>query len=301
MRQDDSRPNLLTLPTELLFQITDYLDSGDTSSLLLCSHALLNKHGAASLKSFRISDESNEERQRFLLGLSRDNPSYFLCYTCSHLHPLARIVPPGLGFKSTHLQCLTASSCWEQPTCSRSDASYPTYWFYFHHLQLAMLRHRYGPSYGLALEALSSTAVQISSSKATTLSSREASVICDAHCLRVQELTLLPHHEDPSTDYTKALKFICGHIHFLIHSSAQDLVACKTQHFDQEAGCPTCCSLLRCCRCGIEFQVDIEALGDGRIVLVITKWLNLGHGETPLDLDWQRHLDSIVRYLILLF
>ena len=36
--------------------------------------------------------------------------------------------------------------------------------------------------------------------------------------------------------------------------------------------------------------MDTKRFGDRRSAVVITKWLNLGHGDTPLDPRWRRHL-----------
>ncbi len=39
----------------------------------------------------------------------------------------------------------------------------------------------------------------------------------------------------------------------------------------------------------MEFQIDVKDFKDQGTALLITKWLNLGAGLTPLDPKWRNH------------
>jgi hypothetical protein len=38
------------------------------------------------------------------------------------------------------------------------------------------------------------------------------------------------------------------------------------------------------------FSIDIKSFGERGTALILTKWINLGAGFTPLDEKWQSHL-----------
>lgn len=153
-----------------------------------------------------------------------------------------------------------------------------------------MVRYRNGLNFGMPLDALSITEVQtFDYFKATTLLAVEPRIVSDELCLRVQQWIKFDRREVPSVENTRSLG-ICSHVNRFTISHMPNLIQCKLRHCNQKQDCRTCHSFFQCSECAAEFEVDTRDFGDRGSALIITKWLNLGRGDTPLDPKWRRHL-----------
>ena len=153
-----------------------------------------------------------------------------------------------------------------------------------------MARHRRDPACETVPDSLSFTEAQISDHyKVTTLLSVEPRIVSGELFWRVQQWKMFDRDAASKVAEVRVLG-VCTHIHRSTRHYLPNLIPCKMQHRDQEGHCITCHPLLRCSECDVEFQVDLKQLGDRVNALVVTKWLNLVHGETPLDPKWRRHL-----------
>ena len=95
-------------------------------------------------------------REQFLNTFARDLPSWFYCHSCSHLHPLdriARLVP--CGYYSQELWCSKFNCKGAIYPFGNYRGLFPYYRISFHHLQLVMRRHYLGPGYGISTDDLS--------------------------------------------------------------------------------------------------------------------------------------------------
>lgn len=50
--------------------------------------------------------------------------------------------------------------------------------------------------------------------------------------------------------------------------------------------CPRCDNPHQCSKCSTEIDLDIRHMESGLAALILTKWINLGIGDTPLDPTW---------------
>lgn len=152
-----------------------------------------------------------------------------------------------------------------------------------------MDRHRYGSRHGIALDSFSEILIRRSNRHmATTLTSVNARVVSDELYLRVQYWISLDA-DDVTTLVNHDIREICRHFGDAVHDTdIRQLVECKTLHMDCKDDCPTCSPVLRCEFCAVEVQLDVKRFGKYN-ALVWTKWLNLGHGESPSDPTWQGH------------
>jgi hypothetical protein len=67
---------------------------------------------------------------------------------------------------------------------------------------------------------------------------------------------------------------------------------CRAYQCHTEFECRVSPDVLECRYCNMDFQVEIKKVGDEELALVITKWLDLGSGLTPMDPMWRAHLGS---------
>ncbi|KAI9874312.1 MAG: hypothetical protein M1830_009893 [Pleopsidium flavum] len=294
---ENSGRNLMNLPLETLEMIREYLSPNDTASLVLCNHALLRALGNRHWSSLRPGKDNEEYRELFLTTLTRDLPGHFFCHHCSRLHLRDNLGPPGPAFQpENRLLCVTKELGWELWRCVQAHPYFSWYHFAFPHLQLAMKRHHHGPGHGISTKSLSFTEVQVSgdedeAERVTTLLSVEARICPEpiSLCLRIQHWALISSTKrDMLLSKTKFVR-ICDHM-TPRSSEISRLIESKLEPPRTEFECRVRPDVLKCRFCNTDFQVEIKDCGDEGLALVVTKWLDLGSGLTPMDTRWRVHL-----------
>ncbi|QKX62699.1 uncharacterized protein TRUGW13939_09860 [Talaromyces rugulosus] len=285
------RSSLEQLPTELILLIRSHLSPMDTACLTLCSHVLLLKIGTDSLLFANNSEQDGKNREDILTRISLDTPSYYFCHVCYKLHLWKAVCMPQAGYPRALLCLLRDDHGCLASIMNTNVTEVTTYFFQFVHLQLAMRRYQYGPSYGISTELLSHVEVMHAEPDGvTTLLSVEAQV-CPGQengkgslLLRVQQWAKIPASCPDIVSLADLVYMeICDHIHLKN--------ACKEfAHSSKAEKINTMSPMYQCHRCLVDFQFqiqDIETRGDGRArVLIVTKWLDLGDGLDPKDPQW---------------
>lgn len=189
------------------------------------------------------------QRGSSLLGLSRDSPQFFFCYTCSLLHLAARVDPPRsalLQRSKGRQRCLTDQDRGEVMVfCFKTKYNGPVYRLTAQHLQLVMEVERQGSIGGALVDSLSTVKVQRDEyrwPKTTTLLSVDPAVIDHALYLTVQRWIVCPVDQTRNAGYRLG---ICAHHPGLGSDLIADLLHCKIHHADSQ-GCVTCHPLLKC-------------------------------------------------------
>ena len=167
------------------------------------------------------------------------------------------------------------------------------YSFTFHHLQLAMLRHHLGPGYGISTNELSFMQIdEFGGSKRggriTALLSVDARVCAQPArlCLRLQTWAVLHTRDlDLALEKSKCV-WVCRHL-MATNGEMFQLVGSSLNKYSTRAEKPQRPKFLRCHYCKIVFQLEVlDTVSDG-LAVVITKWLDLGSGLTPMDPKWR--------------
>lgn len=167
------------------------------------------------------------------------------------------------------------------------------YTFNFHHLQLVMLCHYLGPGYGISTDKLSFIQVNESGGseprgRITSLLSVEARVCAEPArlCLRLQTWTVL-HTRVPDLALERSqCVWVCHHLvadegeMFRMIGSSLDEYSTRSER-PREPKCH------RCRRCNFIFQLEVSDTVNDGLAIVITKWLDLGSGWTPMDPNWR--------------
>ena len=282
-------PTLLGLPQELLDTIVSFLDTPEAACLSICCKELYRRLGTAQLQLMRLGHGHEHQRKEFLAHLARDNPNLFFCHICSYLHLVAR-VGPALIRGGRHA-CLKLPSGRDFPAQSfETYGGISSYQLTFPHVQLVMERHRNGPDHGISMSALSITEIRnIKRHKVWVLLNAEPRIIDNELFLRVQQWIIFDQDDKPT--FAKLCSpSICSHINKYAGTTTLDLLQCQTQHVGGRASCMTCSALYRCIDCALEFESDAIYLEDRRLAVIITKWLNVGNGDSPTNPSWRRHL-----------
>ena len=231
-------------------------------------------------------------REQFLNTFARDLPSWFFCQLCSQLHPVDRVDSPGPFDQPSNLL-----RCEEAGLGGLLDphpvGSSHSYWILFHHLQLVMRRHYLGPGYGISTNDLSFVQVnEVGQSelmeRTKTLFSVEARVCTEPArlCLHIQSWTVLHTNVlEVAVERAKCVG-VC------IHQDAEEgemfqLIVSSLEEYLTGLEGPREPKRRICRRCQLLYQLEVLTAGNDGLAIVITKWLDLGSGLTPLDPKWR--------------
>lgn len=170
-----------------------------------------------------------------------------------------------------------------------------------------MKRHYYGLEHGISTESLSFTEVCVFTDEnsvwGTTLLSVEAR-ICRLEpaslCLRIQRWELIDPmaydwlHNSYARIYEDRFMSICDHLRISTFSETSGLIRLKlkaqrTENLEDQEGTVFLGDIHKYRYCNTDFQIEIKTFRNGRSAFVYTKWLDLGAGLTPMDIQWRVH------------
>ena len=283
---------LSNLSSELLLLITAFLDASDAACLALTHRALAAKLGSHSWNTLLTTDADDIQREVFLNRLAQDLPDFWCCQPCLRLHRKA-LVPPCVTLQGGSLHCMTRKHrilLGSHGNCGHQDMS--RYALRFPHVHLAMKRHRNGGNHGIPVESLAVTEVQTYSGNETesniiTLLSVEPSIIFDEMYLRVQHWALFPLSNPPQLKKPLFIH-LCNN-----ESRCRSLFSNIMDLYEgayHESDIPSSCRIFHCLTCSADFEVEVRYFENGSTALIITKWLNLGSGESPKHDKWLRNI-----------
>jgi hypothetical protein len=302
----------LALPADAILCIADFLPVESVAYLALCNRMLSQLLGPRSWVPLCGCD--SEQKVAFLSTLARDLPQYFVCHICFRLHKTdsvqwPRFVPYNHNLSGVHhaadpLRYVVCESCLQRhSTCSVQDSQtsscvhhqpdFCIYQFSFYrvqfvHVQLAMMHYHLGPKYGIPLEAFSHTEVMLNVSRGfTTLISVEARVASDKLLMRSQQWFLVPTEQRDELFTGGVVDHLCGHLPSQ-SSFVQRLVRRRLDH--PNCSDSFCSPTLQCQICHMDFTVDAFDFGAKGTAIAVTRYINLGSGLAPKDLNWQCQL-----------
>ena len=161
-----------------------------------------------------------------------------------------------------------------------------------------MKRHRHDLEHDISIESLSFTEVQMSGTeddakRITTLLSVEARICPEPMnlCLRIQQWALLSFTKRDITLFKIEFVMIRDHMH--VRSwKIRPLIDSQLKPGRTESEDRVCPKVLKCRYCNTDFQIETKQLRNEGLALVITTWLDLGPGLTPMDIKWRVHRAS---------
>jgi hypothetical protein len=163
-----------------------------------------------------------------------------------------------------------------------------------------MKRYHHGPGHGISTQSLAFTEVAVSgeeddADRLTTLLSVEARICFKpmSLCLRIQQWALIGSaRREMILAKTKFVR-ICRHMSVRSPEVSRLIESELKSGGRAESDCRVHADVFKCRHCNMEFQVEIRALGNEGLALVITKWLDLGSELTPRDIRWGTHLHRL--------
>lgn len=281
------------LSPKLIIYTARFLSPDSAASFALCCHSIYAVLGTRYWESLRTQDQQ-EQRMAFLTLLERDLPEYIIFHPCRILHlPQKESAATQVYQLRQEIQDIIKLCDHEQYKGGTSEFIHIH--FYFSNFQMAMKRHRLGLPYSDYLIMLG-TWDQGTVDELPYQTRALAKIVDKSLILRRRSALLIPLGRTIQIP-VYAYMGICP------HTRTRDLnvrvlqdVRCRVEHNHHLGQCSKSSGLKQCCYCPTEYQVDLQECGPRGVLVVITKWLDLGEGRTWTDSKWRSHLANMEPY-----
>lgn len=285
------KTTLLDHPSDVLFLISDHLDTLSVHALALTCRAL---YGVGFPKTQRKLEA--DDKQELLITLERDpfGDGFYYCARCNKLHTFKQSYGP-------HSKQEGADKT-QGYICGMRDRFTPmgnSYDLGYHHARLAMNRHFYGAEYGIPLKNIC-IQHQSQREKTTIQCSTSASIINDELFLRRTYTFTVTNLDAPVfRRCTGHRDFrLCEHLPFFRNSSIYHQAIPELQRQpravsskDQFVPCtnsPGSCGL-----CLLDYDITISKVDSSDVWKVqIDAYHQLGDCRSPDDWKWARFTEK---------
>jgi hypothetical protein len=280
------------IPHELIIYMAQFLPLSSTVLFTLSCHAACAILGTRYWTSLRAEDQYQQHFD-FLSQLSKDlPPEYVPCYHCRVLHLCTIRYSDHLPTRPLYQYDVTP--CHKAEVLGKVS-KYIHKDFQFRTFQMAMKKHRLGLDHELWLEFLcrESTTRRIMQ-KFPSEFKADARIVDSSLLFRSQRVILIP----PGLtirNLDRCSFDICPHIRLVAHGDEANLPEAAGCTMDHQHGLQRCVrksGIVPCIACPTEYELSLEECGGFGVAAIITKWMDLGEGQTILDPRWLSHLSN---------
>jgi len=305
-RNDSIRPNLGALPTELILAIAKDLPTISAASLALCSKYLMSSLFKDHCVPLQREDKK-AEREEFWRQVSRGYPDSVYCEHCNGtIHPGDKSFVTRGAFPTT---CHTQDRLGQVAKFIHNDFRFITF-------QMIMKRHRMGLDNSTHLVHQLGFKNTSSHGGSFIESISEPRIVNNTLLLRTQHLVFFPSRDASQVSSGKlSSEYIpmCRHLEFhptyldfqvnhhrvsdiiLYFRNTSNLYVNEQQWIDRflegKKSVPSR-PLQACQHCTTEYRVDVQACGERSGVVIVTRWIDLGAGQSIMDPKWWSRLPS---------
>lgn len=294
IKQTPTAPPILSLPIELVQQITAYLDSASAASFCLSSRFICYAIGTNHLTKYIEASTSRFEKRRTIEAIvERAFPGHWFCAWCDKFHAWHAHEGPKQGANPP--EGAKKRDCTEFNSYLPAG---PDYTLSYHHIRLAINRSLRGPSHGIPLAAFShthaSTTTLFNTPAPTTLDTR-ARIVHSHLLLHATWSLVLPAWSTPNKRLLRSIwpalpHLLAGHRdsehgHTGLMAAIDNVVRRGwTYPFTQ-----------LCSTCATDWAVSCHSLPHqhpataGHVRLVVQTWRDLGAGRNPFETAWRAH------------
>jgi len=296
-KTSEAKPlNILeSLPPELIIYIAEFLPLSSLILFALSCHAAYVTLGTRQWNHLRAEGQ-HEQHVDFLSQLAKDlPPNYIPCYHCRVLHQCEIRYSDHLPTRPLHQYDVTA--CYKAEVVG-GVSKYIHKDFQFRTFQMAMKQYRLGLDYKIWLDSLcrESKVCRIMG-KFPSEFKAEARIVDSGLLFRSQRVILIP----PGLtirNLDRCSFHICRHIRLTAHganANFPDISECTINHQHAFERCVRRSEVVHCTVCPTEYDFSLVECNSLGVAAIITKWMDLGDGRTPLDPRWLSHLSQ--RYI----
>ncbi|KAF1846727.1 uncharacterized protein K460DRAFT_286786 [Cucurbitaria berberidis CBS 394.84] len=278
---------ILSLPIELVQQITLYLDNASAASFCLSSRFICYAVGINHLSKYIDTSKSRFEKRRTIEAVvERAFPGHWFCAWCDKFHMWRARDGPRVTEKEKRRDCAEFNSYLHDGN---------DYMLYYHHIRLAINRKLWGPEHGIPLEALSythSSMAKVFKTPVPTKLQCEARIVHGHFLLHSSWAVTLPAWSTSNKNLLRHIwpalpHILAGHRdsengHTGLMAAIDNVVRRGWKYaFTQ-----------MCSTCATDWTVTCHQfphVTGGQARLVIQTWRDLGGGRNPFETGWRAH------------
>ncbi|KAF1993717.1 hypothetical protein P154DRAFT_527586 [Amniculicola lignicola CBS 123094] len=275
---------LLSLPVEILQEISSYLEASSAASFSLSTRYVHYALGNQHLRTIVQTSSSVFEKRKNLEILERAFSSHYYCAWCDKFHEHELAGGPRNYPKETERDCHEYNSYLH----AGKD-----YVLTFHHIKLALNRHLWGPSFGISLQDLcyrTSTIEKFKHHQISTALEINAKVVDSRLILHSTFSWTLPRAAISGSDFVTRLLALCPHI-VKGHRDSKEghtgliaHVARTAQALSLGPRKPWLCAV-----CATDFLFAEHHLPSQHVEYRLQTWRDLGDGRNPFSVAWRAH------------
>jgi hypothetical protein len=280
---------ILTLPIELVQQVSTYLDDASSATFCLSSRYIYYALGTNALSKHVDASKNRFEKRRTIEAVvERAFPGHWFCAWCDRFHAWS----PEDGPKNAGQEQGKRRDCADFNSFLHAS---PSYILRYHHIRLAVNAHLWGPEHGIPLssfEHAEKNMAKISRTHVPTNLKISAKIVESHFLLHTSFAIILPSYLSNSKNLLKYLwpalpHVVAGHQdsdngHTGI-MAAIDNVARRGYRYPHTQNCSSC---------GTDWSVtahEFPHVTGGQVRLVMQTWRDLGTGRTPFESGWRAH------------
>ncbi|EUC34614.1 hypothetical protein COCCADRAFT_35767 [Bipolaris zeicola 26-R-13] len=278
---------ILTLPVELIQQVSTYLDTGSAASFCLSSRFVYYALGTNVLSAHVEGSKNRFEKRRIIEAVvERAFPGHWFCGWCDKFHLWNANDGPKTPARGRRRDCADFNSY----LYSGSD-----YVLRYHHVRLAINSSLFGPEHGIPLSSFTHEQrgmAKISRTPVPTKLQISAKISGGRFLLHSSFAIILPSFAKRNRNFLSTVWPLLPHILSGHHDSenghtglmaAVDNVVRRGWKYQFTQNCSMCAT-----DWAVSAQEFPHATG-GQMRLVVQTWRDLGTARTPFETSWRAH------------
>lgn len=280
------------LPSELIIYMIQFLPLSSTTLFALSCRAASAILGTRYWTRLWAEDQ-RQQHIDFLLQLSKDlPPDYVPCHHCRVLHLCTIRYSDHL--RTRPLYQYDRTPCYVAEVRGKIS-KYLHRYFQFRTFQMAMKQYRLGFDHESWLEFLGCqpTAWRIMQ-KFPSQFKADARIVDGSLLFCSQRVILIPLGLT-IRNLDRYCFNVCPHIKLMPHGAEANLpetAECTLIHQHGLERCVRKSGIVTCTACPTEYELRLDECGEYGVAAIITKWMDLGEGQTVLDPRWFSHLSN---------
>jgi hypothetical protein len=267
---------LQKIPVDLILEISRHLSPAASFAFGLTCRPIYS-----TLDSPRDLDENSHTRELLTL-LARDNPDHVACYYCNKLHAISNVrLMENMASGRIRSPCKAVDGCLYKG-------------FSFTIFQMALKCYTQGVGYFDLLNSLSHQSTWYRVGKRYLQHHRTVPrIIQGSMIIREQELVVKSPARPPGGPILYQIS-VCPHV-TLVWDTLSDsvgFVQANQLPGPEPKIRPNCPGYINKCHyCRTDYSIEYELPVENVQAAFITSWRDIGHGLSPLDKQFQNHLD----------